>query len=168
MLLLKIVHHLADNIALRSDPLMKYFIKTIGFTLESIRALPEFADLVNSHPEVAIAVCMSVCVANKPPWCSDPEAYQPIRLEFMIESKPRLTTCVSYANACSWVGTPCVRCKLCQATWEDQRTRYDKCKWRYYCCRACGQPESPDTLVEVYECPKCRRISTEIPGRQSL
>ena len=72
ILLIKIVHYLADNIALLSDSLMEYLTKTIAFTLEPIRVLPEFTDLVNSHPGIAIAVCMSACPAMQPPdpWLS--------------------------------------------------------------------------------------------------
>ena len=160
-LLLKVAHYLADNIALLSDGLMEYLSKTIAFTLESIRTLPEFADLVNSHPEIAIAVCMSVCAAVQPPrpWPSSalpPESYQPIKPEFVKTSKPRLTKCLSNLGTCTWVGTPYVRCEGCQATWEDQRTRYMGKQWRYYYCRACGKLETPETLFEVLQCPECK------------
>ncbi|KAF8425199.1 hypothetical protein EV426DRAFT_716344 [Tirmania nivea] len=159
VLLLKIMHYLADNIALFSDRLMEYLSKTIAFTLETIRVLPEFADLMQSHPQVAIAVCMSACAAMQlpDPWLSNalpPVTYQPIQPQFMKTSKPRLTKCKS--GACNWFGTPFVRCEGCQATWEDQRTRYPKSQWRYYCCRACGKLETPAMLREVTKCLECK------------
>ena len=169
MLLLKTVRYIAGNVAPRIPPdsLVEYLSKTIAFTITTVGVLPEFSDLVHAQPEVAIAVFMSVREAVQPPYPSEvlrsevlpsevlpSEAYQPIETAYLGLSKPMLAKCTS-KETCRWVGTPYVRCKMCKATWEDQRTRYYRSVWRYYPCRVCGKLETPETL-EILGCPECK------------
>ncbi|KAF8451735.1 hypothetical protein BDZ91DRAFT_853294 [Kalaharituber pfeilii] len=66
--LLRAVNYAVDNLPKSGDRLLTCYIKMLAWASDRIASLPEFSELIQAHPEIAVGICKLGNKSNVPPW----------------------------------------------------------------------------------------------------